>query len=382
MRLRTFSRFLIASVLASGCAGGSAEKKDDTIDHTPPPPPAPADPGAFHFDGTSWHEKLADGTDFVHPTFPVALVVEPHTFPGGVDTNAVVEQVRTNPEGAAPGDRAVAAAVDVAGLFPQALVRVLADGAHLVTLDNGMETVSVLVTGEQATVVDMRQRPMPEYDHPRGRRPEGLVSQPAPASDARARFLASAHHLEAASVPAFERLAAELAGLGAPPRLVRAARAAARDERRHAAAMRRLGAVPSEVVVEETGARDAATIALENAVEGCVHEAFAAILCDYQAARAADPEVAATMALIAEDEHRHAALSEAVAAWLAPLLTAADRAAIDRAVAEALTALPARAAAEADRYAATAAALGLPPRDHATALALSFARWRGAPGTT
>jgi hypothetical protein len=381
MRLRTFSRFLIASVLASGCAGGSAGKKDDTIDHVPPPA-APADPGAFHFDGTAWHERLADGTDFVHPTFPVALVVSPDTFPGGVDAPTIVAQVRATPDAASPADRAVAAAFDAAGEYPQALVRELADGSFLVTLANGMETATLLVVEGGATLVDQRQRPMPEYDHPRGRRPEGLVSQPAPAGDARARFLASAHHLEAASVPAFERLAAELAGLGAPPRLVRAARAAARDERRHAAAMRRLGAVPSEVVVAETGARDARTIALENAVEGCVHEAFAAILCDYQAARAADPEVAATMALIAEDEHRHAALSEAVAAWLAPRLTPADRAAIDRAVADALAALPDRIAAEADRHAGAADALGLPPRDHATALALSFARWRGATGTT
>ena len=68
-----------------------------------------------------------------------------------------------------------------------------------------------------------------------GRAPEGFM--PRGGRQARANvgaFVALAAELEAASVFAFDRLAAELTHSGAPPRLVGEARRAARDERRHA----------------------------------------------------------------------------------------------------------------------------------------------------
>ena len=49
------------------------------------------------------------------------------------------------------------------------------------------------------------------------------------------------------------------------------------------------------------------------------------LVASWQASRAKDPEVARTMRRIARDETRHAALSHAVAAWLEPQLTEADR---------------------------------------------------------
>src|SRR5450432_2288135 len=74
-----------------------------------------------------------------------------------------------------------------------------------------------------------------------GRRPPGLVS---PVSRGRCacaagRFFAGAAHLEAASVPAFRRVAAELAAFGAPKHLSRAAHRSAREEIRHAELMTR-----------------------------------------------------------------------------------------------------------------------------------------------
>jgi hypothetical protein len=68
-----------------------------------------------------------------------------------------------------------------------------------------------------------------------GRRPCGLrPARGACARDEVGRALAAMAHLEAASVPAFRRLGAELASLGAPASFVRAADRAARDEIRHA----------------------------------------------------------------------------------------------------------------------------------------------------
>ena len=74
-----------------------------------------------------------------------------------------------------------------------------------------------------------------------GRCPEGLAP---PASgrawDALGAWLAANAHLEAASIDAFEILAAELGAHRAPRVLIQAARAATADERRHADAMGRL----------------------------------------------------------------------------------------------------------------------------------------------
>src|SRR5262245_10013390 len=93
--------------------------------------------------------------------------------------------------------------------------------------------------------------------------------------------------LEAASVRAFEVLAAELEQYGAPQRLSEAARAAATDEVRHAASTaewaRALGANVAQVAVPARGVRSLAAIALDNAVEGCVRETFGAVIGAYQA---------------------------------------------------------------------------------------------------
>lgn len=160
---------------------------------------------------------------------------------------------------------------------------------------------------------------------PLGRIPAGMApldrGQPG---DVRASYYARAIQLEAASVAAFERLARELAQLGAPAALVRRAQAAAIDEARHATQMRALGAPLGVVVapprVDDVGARSAAQIAHENAIEGCVREGHAALIAALQARRAGDAAVAATMQAIADDEAAHAQLAWDVDAWLRPRL--------------------------------------------------------------
>src|SRR5690606_15696655 len=77
-----------------------------------------------------------------------------------------------------------------------------------------------------------------------GRRPPGelVMIEAAPSDDSTVRWLRQACALEAASVPAFDALDAELASLEAPRRLARAARQASRDELRHAEIMASLAA--------------------------------------------------------------------------------------------------------------------------------------------
>src|SRR5262249_35850351 len=166
--------------------------------------------------------------------------------------------------------------------------------------------------------------------------------------------------LEAASVDAFERLARELAHHGAPAALVRAARAAMRDEVRHARAMEslaaRYGVRPRRHAGAPLGGRPLAEIAREEAREGCVGETLGAIVGWYQAARAHDPAVRRAMRTIARDETRHAILSWKVAAWLEKNETAREAAA--RARAEALSELDASTIAA--RSEEEASSLGIP----------------------
>lgn len=156
-------------------------------------------------------------------------------------------------------------------------------------------------------------------------------------------WFARAAKLEAISIPAFERLARELAHHGADPELVRAAHRARRDEVRHAAAMRTLareaGEREANLVAPDVGelpVRSVFAIALENAVEGCVRETFGALVATFQARRASDARIRCIMHVIAADETKHAELSWDVAAWIEPRLTPDERAAIARAKAEAV----------------------------------------------
>lgn len=204
-----------------------------------------------------------------------------------------------------------------------------------------------------------------------GRRPPGLAS--AGRSDCEAalgRFFAEAAHLEAAAVPAFERLELELRALGAPDALVRHARRSALEEVRHvrltAGLARRFGAEATAPEVEARPLRGLFELALDNATEGCVRETFGALVAHHQAAVASDAEVREVLASIAEDETRHAELSWAIDAWARGLLSAEECAALDAAQARALGALRAGLAAPVTPEVATVA--GLPDAAKAQAL--------------
>ncbi|MDP1824110.1 MAG: ferritin-like domain-containing protein [Archangium sp.] len=174
-----------------------------------------------------------------------------------------------------------------------------------------------------------------------GRRPPGLSSSGA--SDCEVslgRFFAEAAHLEAASVPAFERLVIELTHHGAPQDLREAALSAALEEIEHtrvtAALARAFGAEPVMPVVHERPLRSLLELALDNAVEGCVRETFGALVAQYQAVHAEHPGVRAAMEGIARDELRHAELSWALDRWLDGALGVSERLAVRAARSEAV----------------------------------------------
>ena len=177
-----------------------------------------------------------------------------------------------------------------------------------------------------------------------GRRPRGLARPPQlRASSALGAYFAGMAHDEAASVHAFLRMRDELAIHGAPAALVLAASRSARDEERHARVMARRARAHGAVVpvprVRRGRPRSLEAIARENAVEGCVHETFGALVLHWQAARARGASARRMFARIAADETRHAALSWAVARWAEGQLDEGGRARVRAARARALLGL-------------------------------------------
>jgi hypothetical protein len=187
-------------------------------------------------------------------------------------------------------------------------------------------------------------------------------------------------HFEAASVPAFEGLARELEAHGAPKRLQRAALRASRDEVRHAriatALAEREGASVPKARVRKGVVRSLVAVALENAVEGCVNETFAAAVAVAQSMTASDARVRAAMGRIARDELRHAELAWSVARWIEGRLGEGDIARVARARTAAVEALLRRTTS--DVHPELVKKLGLPPAPVARAIALEMRElwWR------
>jgi rubrerythrin len=195
-----------------------------------------------------------------------------------------------------------------------------------------------------------------------GRRPEGFA-EVVTAPTLRGYVLAAMHR-EAESVRAFLRLADELEHHGAPAALIARARRSAEDERRHA---QRCAALASELgprvepalrwvaplrngTPRPSGAahlradlpvRGLEAVALENAVEGCVHEAYGAAAAAYQAVHARWASARAHFRAITRDEIRHAALACDVHELLSTRLPADARARVERAAREARASLEA-----------------------------------------
>jgi hypothetical protein len=204
-----------------------------------------------------------------------------------------------------------------------------------------------------------------------GRAPEGLKPGRVEATCALGALFAQMAWLEAASVPAFLRLADELKAHGAPEALVRAARRSAGDEVRHTRAIgalaRRHGAAVPQVELEPFSERSLEAMVLENAREGCVRETYGAVVAGWQARNAKDEQVRVELARIAEDELRHAELAWAVDAWAAERLSPEARQRVHAARLEAYRELEQLVAKE-EREDVLIQDAGLPPRDAALRL--------------
>ena len=146
-----------------------------------------------------------------------------------------------------------------------------------------------------------------------GRHPAGIVCADFSELHGAGGYLARMAHFEAASVSAFTQLAEELDELQAPLELVERAKKAAREEVVHAHAVsalaRKRGAVAPSPRLKPPPLRTLEEVATENAAEGCVREAFGALVGLYQSVHAAAPDVRETMQRVADDEVSHAALS-------------------------------------------------------------------------
>jgi hypothetical protein len=182
-----------------------------------------------------------------------------------------------------------------------------------------------------------------------GRRPLGHVERgDEDCSDPLGRTLAAMAYLEAASVLAFEQLANQLSGFAAPHELIERCLVAASDERAHARwlttlAQRHGASVP--IATQTPAQSDLLDVALHNAVEGCVHETFAALLAACRAQRATSPVLRRVFAKIAVDETKHGQLAWDIHAYLQTRLDADGAASVAAAQQLALARLPERALA-------------------------------------
>jgi len=126
-------------------------------------------------------------------------------------------------------------------------------------------------------------------------------------------------------VAAFARLTLDLLALGAPHDLIAAVQAAAVDEVEHARlayqiasrlADQPLQPGPLPFAAPITPSTDPVAVAVAAVREGCLGETVGAWLVAHAADHVADPDIAAVLHRIADDEARHAALSWRLVAWL------------------------------------------------------------------
>jgi hypothetical protein len=200
-----------------------------------------------------------------------------------------------------------------------------------------------------------------------GRKPGDLLANcdgPGDGEDPVGTALAEMARIEAASVHAFRRLERSLGELGADPTLRARARSAARDEIAHARSAARLakkrGARPRPITLAKGPAPTTFDLALENAVEGCVHETLGVAYLEHQRTHAADPELRELAASLYDDELEHAALSWDLIAFFDRHLTEEQRAELRAATERALDDV----VAEIGRvHPGVRTALGLPGRD-------------------
>lgn len=195
-----------------------------------------------------------------------------------------------------------------------------------------------------------------------GRMPAGAHFETQEVTSELGDYFSSMAAMETAAVTAFRYLARELEAYQAPESLIAKARLAVSEEIDHAEMAGLLSqayeaAVP-HVEVDDFQLRSLFEVALENAVEGCVNETFAAACGLWQHQHAELAAFKAVMARVAEEESGHAELSWEIHSWIMPQLTEAQQQHINAAQAEAIESLYATFRAEESPH--VRRAVGLP----------------------
>ena len=178
-----------------------------------------------------------------------------------------------------------------------------------------------------------------------GRRPMGHIEHQSSKRDL-GNYFANCAYLEAASVDAFIELAEQLRSWGAPEDLIQRCLVAAEEEQEHTLLMDTLsktyGGNRPEPSADPQSNTTLFEVALHNAVEGCVQEAWAACVATHQCLHA-DESLKAIFAQIAKDEIEHAQLSWDLHRWLCTQLCAEEQRQIQQAQDEAIRRLQTQA---------------------------------------
>ena len=160
-----------------------------------------------------------------------------------------------------------------------------------------------------------------------GRRPMGHIEHQSSNQDI-GNYFANCAYLEAASVDAFIELAEQLRSWGAPKALIERCMVAAEEERTHTTLMDTLaeayGGIRPEPSADPQSNTTLFEVALHNAVEGCVQEAWAACVAMHQSLRA-DESLRPIFAQIAKDEIKHAQLSWDLHRWFCAQLSVEEQ---------------------------------------------------------
>ena len=139
-----------------------------------------------------------------------------------------------------------------------------------------------------------------------------------PSGPGRAAAWRSAANGEHASVAAFAAVALELLAHGAPMDLVRDVLVAATEELDHTARCltHAGGGDPGRLdIAALTPGRSLRSIAVDAVRDGCIVETLGAVAARAAAEAATEPDVAATLTRLRDDEERHAVLSWRIVAW-------------------------------------------------------------------
>ena len=205
-----------------------------------------------------------------------------------------------------------------------------------------------------------------------GRRPLGHSECMQP-NEGLGGYFARCAHLEASSVLAFIQLTRQLQKFQAPKILISRCIDAAKDEVLHARLLsniaRAYGVEPPPVMSPDNE-YDLFSIAMHNAVEGCVVESWAALVAQWQSQHMPSSQVRLIYQRIATDEIRHGQLSWDLHDWLMTRLSVKEQNIIHQAQSKAIEALIANVEIQTKHP----SALGLPSSLMASQLVQSFGK--------